>query len=358
VPLPRAVFLHTGWRSSGTWIWEQFRALPEVVAFYEPLHEQFALVRRSELVKPPAHAARIHGHPESMRPYFEEFEPLFSRTTGRLRYYKIAFAVDEYFAVPERRHRGLARYLQSLLDFATSIGKAPVLKFARSMGRVGWLRQNFSHAVHVAVLRDPWTQWASSWKMYADEENDYFVVMPRMVLASNLADPRVRAAVERMGLALGSPAGRTFGARHKACEAVARGASPEALYRVFLALWTLCAYEAIACAHTCVDIDKLAASSDYRARVQATLAALTGLTPDLTDARTSRHALGPPGTDAGAIDADRCRADALALAQWLLDHPTGGAARAPLAAREDAFEVVRAKLFDRALTPSDGNRLE
>ena len=34
----RGIFLHTGWRSAGTWVWSRFRALQTVTAFYEPLH--------------------------------------------------------------------------------------------------------------------------------------------------------------------------------------------------------------------------------------------------------------------------------------------------------------------------------
>src|SRR5262245_47471573 len=36
----QAVFLHTGWRTAGTWLWSRFRARPDVMGFYEPLHER------------------------------------------------------------------------------------------------------------------------------------------------------------------------------------------------------------------------------------------------------------------------------------------------------------------------------
>ncbi|MGE8488647.1 MAG: hypothetical protein ACN6OQ_09920, partial [Paraburkholderia nemoris] len=40
--LKQGVFLHTGWRSAGTWVWSRLRALDSATGFYEPFSNVLA----------------------------------------------------------------------------------------------------------------------------------------------------------------------------------------------------------------------------------------------------------------------------------------------------------------------------
>jgi hypothetical protein len=45
----KAVFLHAGYRTAGTWLWSCFRRLNEVTAYYEPLHEMLSTIDSANL---------------------------------------------------------------------------------------------------------------------------------------------------------------------------------------------------------------------------------------------------------------------------------------------------------------------
>ena len=128
VTLRRPVFLHTGWRTAGTWLWSRFREMPGVEAYYEPLHE--ALERIS--------LARIHslswdqwasGHPALARPYFHEFAPLLRPERGGVERYRAEFAIKDFFADARTPLPDLRAYVALLLDFADRRRRQPVLKF-------------------------------------------------------------------------------------------------------------------------------------------------------------------------------------------------------------------------------------
>ena len=67
------IFLHTGWRSAGTWVWSRFRALQTVTAFYEPLHPILGDLREADI--PALEPTWTSGHPTLTAPYFTEYRP-------------------------------------------------------------------------------------------------------------------------------------------------------------------------------------------------------------------------------------------------------------------------------------------
>jgi hypothetical protein len=42
-----AIFMHSGWRSCGTWLWETLRESATVCGYYEPLHEGLGSLDRA-----------------------------------------------------------------------------------------------------------------------------------------------------------------------------------------------------------------------------------------------------------------------------------------------------------------------
>src|SRR5215469_10922549 len=150
-----ALFLHTAFRSAGTWMWQRFREDEGVVAFCEPLNEWLAAATPQTLLEPRPEIWPSR-HP-SMRPYFAEYAPLL-KSRGVAGYDR-RFAYHDFFATASKRMPALASYLRSLCDLAHSESKLPVLKFTRSLGRVEWMRREFPVAAHIVVVRSPLAQY-------------------------------------------------------------------------------------------------------------------------------------------------------------------------------------------------------
>jgi hypothetical protein len=69
------IFLHTGWRTVGTWLWSRFRMVEGTRCLYEPLHEDLATLSRDDIARLRADnwASR---HPDLAHPYYDEYADL------------------------------------------------------------------------------------------------------------------------------------------------------------------------------------------------------------------------------------------------------------------------------------------
>ena len=291
----RPLFLHTGWRSAGTWLWSCFRTLPEVKAYYEPLHP--LLAGKPDTLSAAHPDAWASGHPHMEAPYFQEFLPLVQRHWFRLRrwgqaegvrHYTPAFETDRFNAVPPDAD-ALGRYVDHLLRHAHRQRRAAVLKFCRSMGRMGWMMQRYPQAVHVAVLRHPVDQYASMRTQLTRHDNPGFFEMGLQVLCANRGVPRVARVLSALDCALPP--------RVEGPDQV-RTRSASAHYRAFLALWLLQALAIPPQASMVIDSDALGLDAAYNRQVQGHLRQLTGLPVDLGDARAQPLALTPANCEA------------------------------------------------------------
>lgn len=289
-PAGSPVFLHTGWRSAGTWLWSRFRSLPEVMGYYEPLHT--LLAARPRMLMGARAEAWSSGHPDMEAPYFQEFLPLMRRHWFRLqhwgrregvRHYNLAFEIDRFNAVPPHAE-ALDRYVRHLLEHAQRHRRTAVLKFCRSMGRMAWMMQRYPKAVHVAVLRQPLNQYASMRTQLLRHDNPGFFEMTLQVLCANRGVPRVARVLSGLGCSL--PA-RLEGAPQ------VRGMDGLSHYRAFLALWLLQGLAIPPRVSAIIDSDALGLDAGYNRQVRDMLADLTGLSLDLSDARAHRLAVTP-----------------------------------------------------------------
>lgn len=272
----RAVFLHTGWRTAGTWLWARFRALPWVEAYHEPLHETLDTLTAGTV---PYHRADAwaSGHPALTLPYYHEYAPLL-RATGGVTGFHANFATDDFFAAADTALPALRAYLTRLLDHAMGRGRQPVLKFCRSLGRVGWMQRVFPHAVHVVLLRNPATQFASARRYHTHEDISYFLVMPLAVLSHHRDDDRVADTLRIFDARCPSlPADATWDDTVRACTTWLDTASAEQWYRGFMAFWLLCVTSLPDSLDRLVDSDLLTLAPAYRTSVRSGLVGLTGL---------------------------------------------------------------------------------
>ncbi len=273
--LGSAIFLHTGWRSGGTWIWSQCRASPHVCGFYEPLHEHAARFRRRDVatMRPGSWQSNHSDTP----PYFEEYRDLIPRHGRGVARYNSRFAFDDFFRAPdEPSDLELETYLDSLMAGPWAQARLPVLKFCRSMGRVGWLESLFPQALHLVVLRDPLAQFHSIQRLLEQQRNRYFALAPLLVLARNVQHPAVREAAQALGVRLPDLNSRDMDYAVETCWRHVRRISPAEHYRGFLAFWTLCAIGALDSEAQVIDMDTIGSNAGHRLTVEAALGTRIG----------------------------------------------------------------------------------
>jgi hypothetical protein len=306
----RPVFLHTGWRTAGTWLWSRFRECSRVIGFYEPLHEGLARLSLDQLplFEPRGWAS---GHPTLTRPYFDEFAPLLRHGQGGIKGYMPEFATQDFFAAPNAHLPKLQTYLESLLQHAASRHEQAVLKFCRSIGRTGWMQRRFPAAAHVVVLRNPASQFGSALRQYRRHDNPYFLILPLILLEQNQSNAHVLAAIEQFAVQVPSLPVPGSGPRTmSAYLAYLRRTTPDDWYRGFLAFWTSNVVAIPTTVDCVLDTDLLSSSCSYREACRNDLAMLTGLPLDLGNYRPSEDnadVFGVPRTKASHLH-DRARA--------------------------------------------------
>lgn len=281
--LKQAVFLHTGWRSAGTWVWSRLRELDAATGFYEPLSNVLAELSLADVAA--SRPTLTSGHPPLAAPYFAEYRPFLQENSRGVVGYRKRFSVDRFASVPDAEFPALQAYLRNLCEHTVEQRSVPVFKFCRSSGRLPWFKGAFPDAMHVGVLRNPASQFASGWLLSRQWSNPFFVAAPFRVLGLNQSDPLVRQAIDICGVILPPVASMSDDAYAMACEQYARTAEGNNAYRAFVALWILCALRMAEGVDLLIDIDRLGQSRDYAAGLRTEFEALSGLSPDFCSAR-------------------------------------------------------------------------
>ncbi len=231
------VFLHTGWRTRGTWLWSRFRLQAGTTCFYEPLAEDLATLSPAAIASVDSGGWKS-GHPPLHRPYFSEFRPLLKTIVRGVQQHDPEFAVAGFFAEPDAAMPDLRHYIELLLRSAHAKGGQPVLKFCRSLGRIGWMQRNFPQAVHIGLLRNPLAQFISAQRQFQRHDNSYFLAMPLLLLAMHRDVPEVAAALRHLAVALPSlPPQASLRANLNECASHLRSGEASTWYRGFLAYW-------------------------------------------------------------------------------------------------------------------------
>jgi hypothetical protein len=305
-PLKQAVFLHTGWRSAGTWVWSRLRELERVAGFYEPLSNVLADLKLADIAA--SRPTLTSGHPPLAAPYFDEYRPFLRDDARGVAGYDRRFSVDRFTREPDATFPSLLSYLHALSEHTTGQGRVPVFKFCRTGGRLPWLRRAFAEALHVGVLRNPASQFASGWLLRQQWSNAFFVAAPIRVLGLNQTDPLVREVIAVCGVRLPPLPPMPEDAYAVACEQFARTVDSDNAYRAFIALWILCALRMGEGVDLLIDMERLGESREYASGLRAAFEAQCGLLPDFTSARdlvveTRRSAARMTGIDGGALRA-------------------------------------------------------
>jgi hypothetical protein len=304
-----AVFLHSGWRSCGTWLWDVLREKPGVRAYYEPLHEGLASLDRDAIGQfRPDSWGSGHG---GGAPYFTEFGDLL-KPGGGVAGYQRRFAFDDFFAAPGTDDPALRAYLDGLLAHAHREGRLPVLKFCRSLGRVGWLERQFPNALHVVMVRDPVAQWRSARLQMERDLNHYFVLAPFLILSRNATHKLLADAMRALDVSLPPWLSDDLGVTTTVCWRHVQKLDWAGRYRAFLALWAASAVAALSSDAMVIDADSLG-DADTRAAAEHGLSAAIGLDVALADTAQPPTSTAWLGNAAEAEDAACASLAALAF---------------------------------------------
>lgn len=146
---PRAVFLTGRFRSGSTLLWNIFRNVPGVVAYYEPCHDM--LLTHIDCLTPPT-----ESHP-GVSSYWDEYIPILARLRDM---HRSEFGVTRLLLEENDEYEELARYIEFLIGEAGD--RLPVLKFNRVDFRLPWLRRRFPDCRIIHIWRNSRDQWYST----------------------------------------------------------------------------------------------------------------------------------------------------------------------------------------------------
>jgi hypothetical protein len=154
------IFIHSGFRTSSTYVWSRFRANDCALAYCEIFNEQLGTMSLESISKssPDSWASK---HPDGS-PYFLEYLPLL-RPEGGVVGFDASFSYERF--VPpggpsSEISASEAAYVRGLIEHAKGRGKIPVLTATRSLGRVAGLKAE-APGLHVLLYRDLFQQWCS-----------------------------------------------------------------------------------------------------------------------------------------------------------------------------------------------------
>lgn len=279
----RPLFLQTGFRTGGTWLWSRFRNHSSVLAWCEPFNEALADLTPEIIKSLTAHNSGLK-HPMLSTPYFHEYGGLLEDGRSGVPGFQWQFGIESYFGHHEVNDKDVRTYLQSLIDCATQQEKIPVLKFTRALGRSRWLREQFPGSAQLLLIRHPLGQFWSGYQQSVCHGNFTFLMIPIFALSRANA-PIPHAIVERFAIPH-IPPSEGVAACAGGYAALARQMTIEELFGIFLVMYVLSHALSVPYADLVLYQERLQAETPHRNWVEQQIATLCEVSVDLFDARS------------------------------------------------------------------------
>jgi hypothetical protein len=145
--LKKAIFITGRFRSGTTLLWNIFRQMESVTAYYEPFNERrwFDSNNRGN------HTDLTHM---GVKDYWSEYEGLEQLS----QFYDVQWIDRNLYMSSHSWNPGMKRYIDSLILHAPAL---PVLQFNRVDFRLPWLKANYRNAKLIHIFRNPRDQWCS-----------------------------------------------------------------------------------------------------------------------------------------------------------------------------------------------------
>src|SRR5688572_10206678 len=142
------VFITGRFRSGTTFLWNVFRTIPGITAYYEPFNER-------RWFDPATRGTRVDGSHRNVADYWKEYEGL----EELAQYYRIEWTDTNLYMDEHMPDPGMRKYMERMIELAPS---RPVLQFNRVDFRLPWLRRQFPEARLIHIFRHPRDQWCST----------------------------------------------------------------------------------------------------------------------------------------------------------------------------------------------------
>ena len=142
------IFITGRFRSGSTLLWNVFRNVPTVTAYYEPFNERRWFDRA-------ARGARVDPTHLNVREYWSEYDGLDVLS----KYYCEGWTRRQLYMNAHAWNPSMQKYIETLIE--CSRGR-PVLQFNRVDLRLPWLRYHFPHAKILHIFRHPRDNWCST----------------------------------------------------------------------------------------------------------------------------------------------------------------------------------------------------
>ena len=147
--MKRPIFITARFRTGSTMLWNLFRQLPEVCAYYEPLHDYLV-----PYIKYPAEVQKSHLYVKS---YFDEY----LNAPNAVSLHRTDFANYKLYLESQDSYSELYAYIHALVESVPAL-QTPVLQFNRIDFRLAWIKKNFPDVVLLHLARNPRDEWYST----------------------------------------------------------------------------------------------------------------------------------------------------------------------------------------------------
>lgn len=305
----RPLFLQTGFRTGGTWLWGRFRAHASVLAFCEPFNEALADLTLEGIKSLTAQNSGLK-HPMLSAPYFQEYAELLEQGVPGMPGFQCQFGIESYFGQHAVRDDDVRAYLQSLIDYAAQHGKTPVLKFTRGLGRSGWLQEQFPESAQLLLIRNPLTQFWSGYHQAVYRGNFTFLMIPLFAL-SRINAPVPQVIIDKYEIPY-IPFSEGVAACAGQYTELARQMTLEKVFGMFLVLYVISHALSVPYADLTIYQERMQIEKPYRGWVQEQIAVLGGVPVDLSDIKSDAAG------DLGAIVKDPVGRKLVRYAEYVL----------------------------------------
>lgn len=143
-----AIFITARFRSGSTLLWNLFRHVDGMTAYYEPFNER-------RWFDPASRGDRIDTTHKHVDDYWHEYEGL--EVLGQS--YRLEWISKDLLMDGEMWDLKMKQYVELLIEKASA---RPVLQFNRIDFRLPWFRHHFPHAMIIHLYRHPREQWCST----------------------------------------------------------------------------------------------------------------------------------------------------------------------------------------------------
>lgn len=272
------IFIHSMWRTGGTYLWSKFRSDCCYRAYYEPFHEallSMADPKTSTETQVLASTPFVR-HPSLNAPYFVEYP---FRSEGGVEFFDRSFPYARYCLDEQSSHECLQRYLTHLMAFANDKQQVPVFKFTRSLLRSRWLAARY-RSRNLLVLRKPLDVWRSF-----RDQGMYYMTAVCQIISVNYAHPLLAQLVSAYDIPHGDEI--MVGNEWRVCREYAVNNWLD-LYGIFYQFYLITCIYNLELADCVVDMNTLSECTQGRDRTARRLADL-GIRMSFDDAAMPAH---------------------------------------------------------------------